>query len=368
MTDIAFFLVNLDGGGAEKVMLSLVDGLAAKGLKVDLVLAMLEGEYLSFISPNVRVINLSSSRLITSLPSLIKYLKENRPKVLISALEDPNTLAIIAKILARVPTRLVITIHNHLSRYCTESNELKRKLTPFFVRWLFPYADAVVAVSQGVADDTAKMSGLSPKKIEVIYNPIFTPELLNKINEPVNHPWLIDRQMSAILGVGRLTKQKDFPTLIRAFAIVRQQYPVKLMILGQGEEFPNLKALVAELNLIDEVAFLGFVSNPYAYMKQAKMLVMSSIFEGFGNVIVEGMIAGTQVISTDCESGPSEILENGKYGNLVKVGDVRGLASAMLSVLENPLDPIFLQQRGQEFSLETALEKYLQVIELTKQS
>jgi glycosyltransferase involved in cell wall biosynthesis len=299
MTDIAFFLVNLDGGGAEKVMLSLADGFATKGLKVDLVLAKLEGDYLALIPPNVRLINLSSSRLISSLPLLVRYLQKNRPKVLISALEDPNTLAIIAKILARVPTRIVITIHNHLSRYCTQSNELKRKLTPLFVRWLFPYADAIVAVSQGVADDTARMSGLSPKQIEVIYNPIFTPELLTKIHEPVTHPWFADLQPPVILGVGRLTKQKDFATLIRAFALVKQQYSVKLMILGQGEELSSLETLVEELNLGDDVAFPGFVANPYAYMKKAEILVMTSIFEGFGNVIVEGMIAGTPVVKVD---------------------------------------------------------------------
>jgi glycosyltransferase involved in cell wall biosynthesis len=364
MTDIAFFLVNLDGGGAEKVMLSLVDGFAAKGLKVDLVLAKLEGDYLAFIPPNVRLIDLSSSRLISSLPLLVRYLKKNRPKVLISALEDPNTLAIIAKILARVPTRIVITIHNHLSRYCTQSNELKRKLTPLFVRWLFPYADAIVAVSQGVADDTARMSGLSPKQIEVIYNPIFTPELLTKIHEPVTHPWFADRQPPVILGVGRLTKQKDFATLIRAFALVKQQYSVKLMILGQGEELHYLETLVKELDLGDEVAFPGFVANPYAYMKKAELLVMTSIFEGFGNVIVEGMIAGTPVVSTNCESGPSEILDRGKYGRLVEVGDVRGLATAIASTLEDPPAPAILQQRGREFSLETALAKYQQLLGL----
>lgn len=363
MTDIAFFLVNLDGGGAEKVMLSLADGFAAKGLKVDLVLAKLEGEYLSFIPPNVRVVNLESPRLITSLPLLVKYLKKHRPQVLISALEDPNTLAIIAKMLARVPTRIVITVHNHLSRYCTQSNELKRKITPFLVRWLFPYADAIVAVSQGVADDAVKMSRLSPQRIDTIYNPIFTPDLLTKIQEPLEHPWFIDSQPPVILGVGRLTKQKDFATLIRAFALVKQQFSARLMILGQGEELAALTALVAELNLVDDVAFPGFVANPYAYMHKAELLVMSSIFEGFGNVIVEGMIAGTSVVATDCESGPAEILANGKYGKLVAVGDVPGLANAIVSTLKNPLDPTILQQRGQEFSLATALAKYQKIID-----
>jgi glycosyltransferase involved in cell wall biosynthesis len=362
MTDIAFFLVNLDGGGAEKVMLSLASGFAEKGLKVDLVLVKLTGEYLSLISPKVRVVNFAHPRLITSLPLLVKYLKQNRPRLLISALEDPNTLAIIAKILARVPTRVVVTIHNHLTRYSTQSKELKRKLTPLFTRWLFPFADEIVAVSQGVADDAAKVSRLAPAKIKTIYNPIFTTDLLAKFQEPVDCDWLLDDRFPVILGVGRLSKQKDFATLIRAIAIVRKQYPVRLIILGQGEELPYLTSLVTELDLINDVAFLGFVANPYAYMSKAKMLVMSSVYEGFGNVLVEGMLAGIPVVSTNCESGPSEILADGKYGNLADVGDPHGLATAIIDTLNNPPDLDLLRKRGQEFSLEAALEKYHQLL------
>jgi glycosyltransferase involved in cell wall biosynthesis len=364
MIDIAFFLVDLGGGGAEKVMLSLAGGFAERGLKVDLVLVKLEGDYLALIPPNVRVVNLSSPRLISSLPLLITYLKQNRPKIFVSALEDPNTLSIVAKMLARVPTRIIVTIHNHLSLSCQQSNQLKRKFTPTLVRWLFPFADAVVAVSQGVADDAASISDLPPANIKVIYNPIFTDDLLEKINEPVSHPWFIDNHIPVILGVGRLTKQKDFPTLIHAFSLVKQQYPVRLMILGQGEELPHLEALVKELNLFDDVSFPGFVANPYACMKQAKMLVMSSIFEGFGNVLVEGMIAGTPVVSTNCKSGPSEILAGGKYGELVDVGDVQSLATAMINTLKNPVDPELLQQRGQEFSLGAALDSYQQLFDV----
>ncbi|WP_310484501.1 glycosyltransferase, partial [Chamaesiphon sp. VAR_48_metabat_403] len=210
MTDIAFFLVNLDGGGAEKVMLGLASGFAERGLKVDLVLVKLTGEYQSLISPKVRVVDFSHPRLITSLPLLVKYLKQTRPKLLISALEDPNTLAIIAKILARVPTRIVVTIHNHLTHYSTQSKELKRKLTPWFVRWLFPFADGIVAVSQGVADDASKVSGLDSNKIKTIYNPIFTTDLIAKFQEPIDCDWLLENRIPAILGVGRLSQQKDF--------------------------------------------------------------------------------------------------------------------------------------------------------------
>jgi glycosyltransferase involved in cell wall biosynthesis len=364
MTDIAFFLVNLEGGGAEKVMLSLAGGFAEQGLKVDLVIAILEGEYLSLISPNVRLINLKSSRLISSLPSLVTYLKQNRPKILISALEDPNTIAVIAKRLAGVSTSVILTIHNHLSRAAQHSNDLKGKLIPLFARLFLPWADGVVAVSQGVAEDAAKISKLPLEKIKVIYNPIFTDDLLAKFHEPLNHPWLSENQPPVILGIGRLTKQKDFPTLIRAFALVQKQYSVRLMILGQGDDLLSLQGLVKELDLKENVTFPGFVPNPYAYIKKASLVVLSSIFEGFGNVLVEAMLVGIPVVSTDCESGPAEILANGKYGDLVPIGAVPNLAAAIINTLKNPPNSALLQQRGQEFSLEAALSNYREMLGL----
>lgn len=358
MTDIAFFLIDLGGGGAEKVMLSLAAGFANKGRQVDLVLVKKTGEYLSLIPDNVRVIDLASPRLIGSLPLLVKYLQKNSPKFLFSALEDPNVLSIISQKLAGVPTHVIVTVHNNLSRTCRESRQLKRKFTPWFISWLFPQASGVVAVSQGVADDVAKMSGLPSEKVRVIYNPIFTPELLPKFHESVEHPWFKDEQLPVILGIGRLTKQKDFGTLIKAFSIVEKQYPSRLMILGQGEKLAELQSLVEDLNLVNKVDFPGFVDNPYAYLSKAKMLVMSSIFEGFGNVLVEAMMAGTPVVSTNCESGPSEILADGKYGNLAQVADPESLATAIIDTFSNHPTPEILQQRGQEFSLEAALSKY----------
>lgn len=365
MTDIAFFLVDLGGGGAEKVMLSLAGGFAERGLNVDLVLVKLAGDYQSLISPKVRIINLAHPRLITSLPLLIDYLKQHRPKVFISALEDANTVAILAKIIARTATRLIVSVHNPLAFVHAKRSALKQKLTPLFIRWLFPFADAIVGVSKGVCDNIALVSGLPRDKIHVIYNPIFTPELLKKFDAPVDEAWFLNTQISVILAVGRLSTEKDFPTLIRAFALVKQQYPVKLVILGQGGELPALEELVKELELVNDVAFPGFVANPYAYMSKVKMLVMTSIYEGFGNVLVEAIIAGTSVVSTNCESGPAEILEDGKYGDLVAVGDVPALAAAMINTLNNPRNPELLRQRGQEFSLEAALTKYNQLFNFT---
>ena len=369
MTDIAFFLMDLSGGGAEKAMLNLACGFAEQGLDVDLVLVQAEGPYLSQISPKVRTVKLESRRLLMSLPALVRYLKQECPVVLISTLEDTNMVALWAKRLAGVSTRVVVTVQNNLSREAQNGTRLKQKLTPYFlVPWFYPWADEIVAASRGVAEDLAQISGLPLEQIEVIYNPIVTPEFLKKIDENLNHPWFLPNQPPVILGVGRLEKQKDFPTLIRAFALVRQQYPARLMILGEGKERSNLEALVQQLNLAEDVIFPGFVANPYAYMVRASIFVLSSTFEGFGNVLAEAMAAGVPVVSTDCESGPAEILENGRYGKLVTVGDIDSMAEAIINTLRNPPNLETLRQRGREFSLEKILAQYKQVLHLDKDS
>ena len=365
MTEIAIFLTDLDGGGAERVMLNLACGFAEEGLGVDLVLVRPEGPYLSQISPKVRVVKLEGRRLLISLPALVSYLKRERPAVLISALEDTNIIAICSKWLAGVSTQVVVTVHNTLSREAQNATRLRRKLVPYFLGWFYPKADAIVAVSQGVAEDLARISGLPVAQIKVIYNPIVTSEFLGKIHEPINHPWLLPNQPPMILGVGRLEKQKDFPTLIRAFAQVRQQYPARLMILGEGKERPYLEALVQELGLTEDVVLPGFVANPYAYMARASLCVLSSAWEGFGNVLVEAIAAGVPVVSTDCESGPAEILENGRYGKLVTVGDIEGMAAAIVETLKQPPDSEVLLRRGREFSLEKAISQYHELLHIS---
>jgi glycosyltransferase involved in cell wall biosynthesis len=357
MTDLAIFLMDLDGGGAEKVMLNLARGFAEQGLQVDLVLVKAEGPYLSNLPAKVRVVKLESSRLILSIPALARYLKQEEPPVLISALEDTNMVALWARKLAGVSTRVVVSVHNNLSREAQNATTLKRRLTPQFVRWFYPSADRIVAVSQGVAQNLVDI-GLSSEKIEVIYNPIVTPELNEKIQESLDRPWFSPDQPPVILGVGRLEKQKDFPTLLQAFAQLKQQHPARLMILGEGSERSKLEELAQKLGIEKDVAFPGFVANPYAYMARAKVLVLSSGWEGFGNVLVEAMAAGTPVVSTDCESGPAEILANGKYGKLVAVGDSEGMAKAIATTLNEPPDREALTKRANQFSLEKALTEY----------
>lgn len=362
ISSVVIFLPRLDGGGAERVMLNLARGFVEQGTKVDLILVKAEGPYLSQVPDGVRLVNLGNRRLLLSLLAIVRYLRTEQPIAMLCGQEDVNMAALWAKRLTGASTRIVVIVHNHLSRESQNSTQLKRRLTPYLVRRFYPKANAIVAVSQGVAEDLVRI-GLPSDNLQVIYNPIFTSELLAKMQQPLTHPWFSSNQPPVILGVGRLHKQKDFPTLIRAFAQVQQQFPVRLMILGEGPEYSNIKALVQELGLKESIALPGFVANPYAYMARCAVCVLSSAWEGFGNVLVEAMAAGTPVVATDCESGPAEILANGQYGKLVAVGDIKGMVEAIIETLKEPPDSVALQRRAMEFSLERVLSQYVKILQ-----
>jgi glycosyltransferase involved in cell wall biosynthesis len=215
------------------------------------------------------------------------------------------------------------------------------------VKCLYPLADKVVAVSHGVANDLHELVKLPTEKIAVIYNPVVTPGLLTKSQVPVDHPWFTIGQLPVILGVGRLSRAKNFSTLIRAFAQRGLHLRARLMILGEGELRPDLEALVSELGLGDTVCLPGFVNNPFAFMARSALCVLSSVQEGFPNVIVQAMAVGTPVVATDCLYGPAEILEGGKYGRLIPVDSVEAMAQA--------IDEELVHNRKQDSSLRLRL-------------
>jgi len=362
---ISLFLPSLRGGGAERVMVNLARGFAERGLQVDMVLAKAEGPYLSEVHDGVRVVDLGSKRVLYSLPGLVRYLRRERPDAMLSAMTHANVIAIWARRLAGVKTRLVVSEHNNLSIATENSRSLRAKLMPWFIRRFYPSSDAVVAVSRGVAEDLAARTGLPIEIIRVIYNPVITPELFAKAEEPLDHPWFQPGEPPVILGVGRLVRQKDFATLIHAFALVREERPARLMILSEGEERPALESLVRELGIEEDVSLPGFVENQFKYMKRAAVFVLSSRWEGFGNVLVEAMALGTPVVSTNCPSGPAEILEGGKWGRLVPVGDVHKLAASMLETM-NGNNPD-CSQRISEFSLSSIADQYAEVFGIEMQ-
>lgn len=334
---LAIFLPSLVGGGAEKSMVRLANGLAARGKPVDLVLAQAKGPYLDAVSDQVRMIDLKASRVLTGFPALLRYLRRERPHAMLSALDFASIVLLWARRLTGIPRIVAVNEQNTISISSTRSRQMRQRLVPRLMRFFYPWADHLSGNSSGVADDLAVVTGLPRSRIQVVYNPVVTPELLARIKEPLKHPWYEAGQPPVFVAVGRLTEQKDFPTLIRAFAEVRQKHVARLLILGEGRDRSDLESLVKSLNLEQDVSLFGFVDNPYAFMTRSVAFVLSSRWEGLPTVLIEALACGVPVIATNCPSGPDEILAGGKYGLLVPVQDVAALAEAMRAALNGKI-------------------------------
>ena len=359
---IAFFLPGLHGGGAERIVLNLSQGIAERGLPVDLVLSAATGPLLDQVPPGVRTVDLASPRVLRSIGPLARYLRRERPRSLVSSMSHANLVALWAARLAGTGTPVVVTEHNTMSQSALEQGWLERRLWPPVLRTFYPWAGHVVAVSRDAADDFARTVGIPRERVEVIYNPVIMPGMKARAQQSPGHPWFGPGQPPVVLGIGRLTRQKDFPTLIRAFAGVRRQRPVRLIILGEGEDRGALEALVAELGLADDVALPGFRENPLAYLAASALFVLSSAWEGLPTVLIEALAAGTRVVATDCPSGPREILQEGRLGTLVPVGDVPALSAAMAAALDCP--PRAAPAAALEpFTRDAAVDNYLRLVE-----
>ena len=236
---------------------------------------------------------------------------------------------------------------------------------PLAARWYLPRAAGVIGVSQGVSEDIRRAAGLKREKVHTIYNPILTEDFYRKAAAPVDDPWFVpDRDWLTVVTVGRLTAQKDHDTLLRAIAQVKQERPVRLVVLGQGERRAELEALAQELDIGEIVEFAGFDPNPYRYIAAADVFALSSRWEGFGNVLVEALACGTKVVSTDCPSGPSEVLGKGAYGELVPVGDSGALASGILKVANSPIAGSRFEAHLQQFESSSVTVQYVYTLNI----
>jgi glycosyltransferase involved in cell wall biosynthesis len=354
----AIFLPSLSGGGAERAMLNLAHGIAGCGHAVDLVLAQARGPYLSQVHESVRIVDLKASRVLMSLPVLVSYLRREQPEALISALNYANVVALWARRLAGIPGKVLVNEQNTLSRSVRNSARRRQRMVMPLVKRFYPWADYVIGNSQGVVDDLSQMTGLPRQRIKLLYNPVVTPEVREKARAALNVPWFEAGQPPVVLAVGRLTKQKDFPTLMRAFAQVRQARPARLLILGEGPDRPALEALANQLGLGDDVALPGFVENPYAYMSRASLYVLSSRWEGLPTVLIEALYCGPPIVATDCPSGPREILAGGRHGSLVPVGDVTALTQAIEAGLAGKT-PHPTEESWHPYSLEAVVDQYV---------
>lgn len=364
---IAIFLRDLDGGGIQKVVINLAKEMAKNGILTDIVITSGKDYFLEKFPPEIAIINLNSPMAVVSALPLAQYLRQQKPEVLLSHGHSNNVAAIIALTIAKVTTRLILVTHNTLSLDKLQLST-KAKLLPFLMRFFYPYADTLIAVSQGTARDLESELGLRKNSVKTIYNPIVNEDLIAKINEPLHHPWFQPNQPPVFLAVGRLTEQKDYINMLQAFAHLRAQKQARLLILGEGNMRSDLELLAKDLGIESDVSMPGFVKNPYAYMSKASVLVLSSQYEALPTVICEAMACGCPVISTNCPYGPAEILEHGKYGLLVPVKDPISLADAMLKTLDNPIEKSLLLQRANDFRADYILPIYLELMGFKKNS
>ena len=342
--------------------MTVADGLARIDHKVDLVLINATGPYVKTVTTNVRLIDLSSQRVIRSVFKLAGYIKEHSPDYIVANLPHVNIASFLAKTISRSKSKLILTEHNTLSQSIANAQTLRGKHLDKLMRLVYPKSDRVVAVSNGVAQDLATTIQFPRRDIQVIYNPVVTPTLLANADSLLCHPWFQPSCPPTILGVGRLTYAKNFQVLLKAFAKIRKELFVRLVILGDGPERANLIQLADNLGVKDDLFMPGFVENPYKYMRNATVFALSSRWEGLPTVLIEALACGTPVISTDCPHGPREILEEGRWGTLVPVNDCNALANALKKSLVNP-PPTIPRDSWLKFTSEYAISGYVELLE-----
>ena len=376
---IALAIPHLDGGGAERSVLRLARGLIERGYLVDILvfekidtlademppearLFVLKPEpaydfYDRFLLAQrfgFRILRRLRKSLLQDARSIAAYIDQEKPACIVPSLPRSKSSTLMALSFTKLNPVTIPTVRIFLKH----TKRRFRNLYPI----LFPIADHILAVSDGVADNLAFELGIPRERISRIYNPVVSAEIAELARAVPDHPWLSDDGPPVILAAGRLARVKDFPTLLKAFRRVSRNRDVLLIILGEGNWRRRLEKMTRKLGLQDKVSLPGWVSNPYAFMSRASLFVLSSKYEGLPGVLIQAMACGCPCVSTNCPSGPSEILDNGRFGPLAPVGDDAALAAAMERVLDSPPDKEALRARAQEFSLDASVDQYERLI------
>lgn len=354
---LSILMPNLAGGGAERVAVNLANGFAQRGYAVDMLLMSATGVFLNELLPEIRVVDLQVKRLRGLLFPLMRYLRAQRPATLLACMWPITTAALWACKFARVDTRVVVAEHTTWSMSEICSSRFKRWQAVTTMHYTFPFVEGIVTVSQGAADDLGRFANLDRNTITVIYNPV-VGEIKPAATSPLPPAGWWSGSHHRILAVGTLKVIKGYANLLNAFALLPPRLDARLLILGEGACRTALEQQARQLGIADRVFMPGFATDPSPYYLQADLFVLSSTGEGFGNVIVEALAAGTPVVSTDCPSGPREILSDGKFGRLVPVGDAQALATAMAESLAAPHDCDALRARAQDYSIDKAVDQY----------
>ena len=354
---------DLRGGGAERVSVDLAWAFAAFGHEVEFVLMTATGDFLPEARQNFSVVDLGVEKTRNVPLPLAQYLRTRRPAGLIANMWPLTSAAVIGRALSGQICSLLLVEHSILSRQYAPWGKLHNLAMRTSMTATYRWADRIAAVSEGAAQDTARLAGLCANRVTVLHNPIpQRPMPAADARSSVDALWNCP-QGERILAVGSLKNSKNYPLLLQAFA--RLSRPgARLMLLGQGQNEEMLRALAAELGIADRVIFAGFHADPSSFYATADLFVLSSDYEGLGNVLIEALSFGLPVVSTDCPSGPAEILENGRWGRLVPVGDTEALSRAMDAALSAPVDREALKRRAADFLPEIAARKYLELLGL----
>ncbi|MGQ0621868.1 MAG: glycosyltransferase [Panacagrimonas sp.] len=357
-------LISFSGDGGVERMVTNLCAEFVRYVHVDLLALKLDGGHASRIPPRVNLLSLNSRHAWTCVGEVADYLRQYTPDALLVAKDRAGRAALKAAGRARSEAPVFIRLGTNLSAALERKDPLSRWLRVSPMRRIYPRAAGVIAVSEGVREDTMKVTGLPPERVHVIRNPVITERLTEQAREPVSHDWLNVRPLPLIVGMGRLTRQKGFDTLLRAFAALQNGCPSRLVILGDGQDREALAALAAKLRVSERLLLPGFQKNPYAWLARADLFVLSSAWEGSPNALTEALALGVPCVSTDCPSGPSELLANGKYGALVPVGDWQAMAEAIRQTLRDPLPESMLREAVAEYRADLSAKRYLQLMGL----
>lgn len=370
---ITFYLPNLNLGGIAQNSIKLAKEFAQNGHEVIFLLHHFSGEYVNVFPSNIRIVDMNDSNIFNILCFIKNFILYNRIDVFISARDFNNSIVLLLKHFYNIDNvHFMATCHTNAIEenrlFKSKFTKLKTYLYMCMASLTYKWADSIVCVSRGVADATSKYTGIPISKIRVIYNPIVEYDFYEKCKENIDEDfWNNPHGEKVIVSVGRLTEQKNFELLIEAFKLVVEcNDKIKLYILGEGEKRMQLEQKIQELNLSSYVVLPGYVTNPYKYISNADLFVSSSSWEGFGNSIAEALATGAKIVSTNCPSGPAEILCDGKYGTLVPVNDKHILAKEILAQIFEDKDKNMADmriKRGLDFTVETIAKQYLNVCE-----
>lgn len=364
---IALFIESLACGGAEKVTVILANALVQRGYQVDLLMRWEHGKFLDDLDPDIHRFSPSraSGTPFQTLRFLIDYMRDRKPAALLAHMEKPSLLALLAGVIVGYKN-IVPCVHTDLTTYAKLEHCARRTILKYLVAVFYRLAIRIVAVSTGTAQSTAALIGRKAPPIDVILNGFNIEKMRQRAQEDTGIPWLQNKTMPVIIACGRLVEQKGYDVLLRAFAVLRQTMAARLIILGDGPMRAQLEETARALKIADDVTMPNCHPNPAACFGHSDLFVLASRVEGLSNVLIEALIVGVPVVSTDCPTGPREVLQNGRFGSMVPVDDVGALAEAMRAALlaaanDTPVAPEYASHI-RKFSVETMVDGYISTV------